>query len=139
MKNTDFMSPNNTITAIGQIAITVDHVGQSLTFYRDILGLQFLFSPSEDLAFLQCGSTRLMLSTPKGAGEVGKNSIIYFYVSHIEEFYKQVVSKGAKPEREPQLAAKMQDHDLWVGFLRDPDENLVGMMEEKPLKENNSV
>jgi methylmalonyl-CoA/ethylmalonyl-CoA epimerase len=29
------------------------------------------------------------------------------------------------------LAAKMPDHELWLGFLRDPDGNLVGLMEEK--------
>ena len=28
-------------------------------------------------------------------------------------------------------AARMPDHELWTGFLRDPDGNLVGLMEEK--------
>lgn len=135
----EHLNPDNSITALGQIAITVEHVDKSLAFYRDILGLQFLFSPSEHLAFLQCGPTRIMLSTPQGAGEVGKNSIVYFNVSSIEEYFKQVVSKGASPEREPQLAAKMHDHDLWIGFLKDPDGNLVGIMEEKPLKEKPGV
>ena len=27
--------------------------------------------------------------------------------------------------------AKMPVHELWIGFLRDPDGNLVGLMEEK--------
>ena len=25
----------------------------------------------------------------------------------------------------------MPDHELWIGFLRDPDGNLVGLLEEK--------
>jgi len=25
----------------------------------------------------------------------------------------------------------LSDHELWTGFLRDPDGNLVGLMEEK--------
>ena len=54
------------ISKIGQLAITVSDVEQALGFYRDILGLEFLFSPSENLAFLKCGETRLMLSTPQG-------------------------------------------------------------------------
>ena len=29
--------------------------------------------------------------------------------------------------------AKMPDHELWMGFLRDPDENLIGIMAELPL------
>jgi len=102
-----------------------------LEFYRDILGLEFLFSPNENLAFLQCGATRLMLSTPQGAGEIGKNSTPYFKVSNIEEYFSNIVNNGAEPEREPQLAAQMPDHELWIGFVRDPDGNLVGLMEEK--------
>jgi len=55
---------HNSITKIGQSAITVSNVKQALAFYRDILGLTFLFSPSENLAFLSCGDTRIMLNTP---------------------------------------------------------------------------
>ena len=116
---------------LGQLAITVSNVEAALNFYRDILGLEFLFSPSENLAFLQSGSVRIMLSTPQGAGEVGKNSIPYFKVTSIERFFDVAIQKGAIKEREPQMAAQMPDHELWTGFLRDSDNNLVGLMEEK--------
>lgn len=119
------------ICELGQLAITVADVQQSLVFYRDILGLDFLFSPSDNLAFLQCGATRIMLSTPQGAGEVGKNSIAYFKVDDIDGFCSAAVAAGAREERPPQLAAQMPDHELWIGFLKDPDGNLVGIMEEK--------
>ena len=119
------------ITKLAQLAITVSDVEKSLAFYRDLLGLNFQFAPNTNLAFLQCGTLRIMLSTPQGAGEVGKNSIPYFEVQNIEAFYRAVVEKGATPERKPQLAAKMPDHDLWIGFLKDPDGNLVALMEEK--------
>lgn len=120
-----------TLSQIGQIALTVSDVSIALPFYRDVLGLEFLFSPSPNLAFLSAGSIRLMLSTPQGAGEVGKNSILYFKVSGIETVYSAIAARGAKVEREPQLAAKMPDHELWIGFVRDPDNNLIGVMEEK--------
>ncbi len=119
------------ISKIAQLAITVSEVEKALGFYRDILDLNFLFSPSKDLAFLQCGETRIMLSTPQDAGEVGKNSIPYFLVENIESAYEQAVNSGATAERAPQLAAQMPDHGLWIGFLKDPDGNLVGLMEEK--------
>ena len=122
---------SKSISKIGQIAITVSNVEKALSFYRDILNLEFLFSPSENLAFVQCGETRIMLSTPQGAGEVGKNSILYFFTTDIESVYEEALKKGAVEERPPQLAAKMQDHELWIGFLKDPDGNLVGLMEEK--------
>ncbi|HET8903146.1 MAG TPA: VOC family protein [Saccharospirillum sp.] len=119
------------LSTIGQIAITVSDVEKALTFYRDALGLEFLFSAGPELAFLNADGIRLMLSTPQGAGTVGGNSILYFKVSDIEAVHSAVVGRGAVSERVPQLAAKMPDHDLWTGFLRDPDGNLVGLMEEK--------
>lgn len=119
------------LSEIGQIAITVSDVGTALPFYRDVLGLRFLFSPAPTLAFLAAGSIRIMLSTPQGAGTVGANSTLYFKVENISEVFAAVVARGAALERAPQLAAKMPDHELWIGFVRDPDLNLIGLMEEK--------
>jgi predicted enzyme related to lactoylglutathione lyase len=116
---------------IGQIAITVSDVSKALGFYRDILGLTFLFAAGPNLAFLRAGDVRLMLTTPQGAGAVGANSILYFLVQQIEAVHADLVQRGAVDEHAPQMAAKLPDHDLWLGFLRDPDGNLVGLMEEK--------
>jgi predicted enzyme related to lactoylglutathione lyase len=121
------------LSEIRQIAITVSNVDLALKFYRDVLGLKFLFSAGPNLAFLDAGGIRLMLSTPQGAGEVGKNSILYFTVLDINSVYSSLIERGAKSERTPQLASKMTDYELWTGFLRDPDGNLVGLMEEKEL------
>ena len=119
------------LSEIRQIAITVSDVSTALPFYRDVLGLTFLFSPGPNLAFLGAGSVRIMLTTPQGAGTVGQNSILYFKVHDIVGTHAAIVGRGAKSERAPQLAAKMPDHELWTGFVRDPDGNLVGLMEEK--------
>ena len=121
-----------TVSNVGQIAITVSDVNAALAFYRDLLGLEFLFSPGETLAFLRAGETRIMLTTPQGEGAVGANSVLYFRVVDIEAAYGSFVSRGAAGEREPQAAAKLPDHELWLGFLCDPDGNLVGLMEERP-------
>ena len=119
------------LSTIRQIAITVSDVERALEFYRDVLGLSFLFRPGSDLAFLDADGIRLMLSTPQGAGEVGKNSTLYFTVSDIVSVHASLIERGATNERDPSLTAKMPDHELWTGFLRDPDGNLVGLMEEK--------
>ncbi|HVZ65994.1 MAG TPA: VOC family protein [Lacunisphaera sp.] len=116
---------------IGQIALTVSDVAKAKTFYRDVLGLKFLFDAGPNLAFVAAGSVRLMLTTPQGHGEPGKNSILYFKVNGLEAVHAAVVARGAINERAPQLTAKMPDHELWIGFVRDPDGNLVGLMEEK--------
>jgi predicted enzyme related to lactoylglutathione lyase len=125
------MNTEYKLSEIRQIAITVGEVETALSFYRDVLGLTFLFRPSPNLAFLSAGAVRVMLSTPQGAGTVGHNSILYFKVTDIATTHAAIVGRGAKNERSPQLAARMPDHELWTSFVRDPDGNLVGLMEEK--------
>lgn len=119
------------VTTLGQVAVTVSDGAKALAFYRDILGLEFLFSPGDTLAFVRAGDVRIMLSTPQGAGTPGANTILYFNVSGIEQAHAAFVSRGATSERAPQLVATMPDHALWIGFLRDPDGNRVGLMEER--------
>ncbi len=116
---------------IGQIALTVSDVAKATVFYRDTLGLNYLFGAGPNLAFLAAGGVRIMLTTPQGHGEVGKNSVLYFKVTDVVATHAATVARGAANERSPQLAAKMPDHELWIGFVRDPDGNLVGLMEEK--------
>lgn len=125
------MSTTTPNIEIGQIALTVSDVAKAKQFYGEILGLKFLFDAGPQLSFLAAGSVRIMLSSSQGAGAVGKNSILYFKTSSAEETYARVVAQGATPERPPQLTAKMPDHELWIGFIRDPDGNLVGLMEER--------
>ena len=125
------MNAEHRLSEIRQIAITVSDVSTALPFYRDVLGLTFLFSPAPTLAFLAAGSVRIMLSTPQGAGTIGHNSILYFATSDIAVTHAAIVERGAKNERAPQLAARMPEHELWTGFVRDPDGNLIGLMEEK--------
>lgn len=119
------------LSEILQIAVTVSDVSVALPFYRDALGLTFLFSPTPTLAFLAARSVRIMLSTPQGAGTVGHNSILYFKVTEIAATHAAILARGARNERAPQLTAKMPDHELWSAFVRDPDGNLIGLMEEK--------
>lgn len=124
-------APSPALSEIGQIAVIVGDVAKATTFYRDVLGLKFLFAAGPNLAFLAAGSVRIMLTTPQGGhGEVGKNSILYFKVNDIGATHAAIVARGAVNERAPQFTAKLPDHELWIGFVRDPDGNLVGLMSE---------
>ena len=119
-----------TLSEIGQIAIVVSDVATATAFYRDVLGLKFLFSAGPNLAFLAAGTVRLMLTKPEGQAEAGKNSLLYFKTSDLGATHAAILARGAKNERGPGLVAKMPDHELWMAFVRDPDGNLIGMMNE---------
>jgi len=125
-------TPNLTkLSEIGQIAITVGDVARATGFYRDVLGLKFLFPAGPNMAFLAAGTVRIMLTTPQGAGEVGKNSILYFKVTDLEAAHAAIVARGAKEEAAPRLIAKMPDHDLWMSAVRDPEGNVIELMSER--------
>jgi catechol 2,3-dioxygenase-like lactoylglutathione lyase family enzyme len=123
---------NSPRRGLAQVAITVKDVEECVKFYRDVIGLKLLLQPNPNLAFLTDGSVRLMLSTPQGIGAVGANSILYFHAPDIAKRFDEMVELGARKEREPQLAARLNDHDVWIGFVRDFDGNLIGIIEEKP-------
>lgn len=125
------MSIETQLSAIGQIAITVRDVGAAKRFYAEVLGLRPLFDAGPNLSFLAAGDVRIMLSTPQGGGEVGKNSILYFKTSTIEKTFAEILQRGAKSESQPHPVAKLPDHELWLAFVRDPDGNVVGLMEER--------
>ena len=118
------------IAGLAQVALTMADVPRALAFYRDTLGLRLLFSAGPDLAFLEAGGVRLMLTTPRGHGEAGRNSLLDFRVGDLAVTYAAVVARGAVPERAPALTARLPDLELWMAFLRDPEGNLVGLMSE---------
>lgn len=114
---------------IGQIAIPVTDVERSIAFYRDVLGMRFLFQAPPGLGFFDCGGVRLMLDGP-AAEQAGNSSVLYYRVPDIQDAHTTLVDRGVEFEREPHLVAKLPDHDLWMAFFRDPDRNLVALMAE---------
>ena len=111
---------------IGQIAITVDDVARAKNFYKDTLGMKFLFDAG-NLAFFQCGEVRLMISTSEKPEPRG-GTILYFKVEDIQETFASLKEKNVEIMQAPHLIAKMPDHDLWMGFLKDPEGNTLGVM-----------
>ena len=122
--------PTTGLSEIGQIAIIVGDVAKATAFYRDVLGLKFLFPAGPTMSFLAAGSVRIMLTTPQGVGEVGKNSILYFKVADIAPAHAAIVARGAQKEGEPRLIARMPDHELWMAAVRDPEGNVIELMSE---------
>jgi methylmalonyl-CoA/ethylmalonyl-CoA epimerase len=118
------------ISRLGQIAINAHDVERASSFYQDVLGLKLLFKAPPGLAFFDCGGVRLMLSRPEKPEHDHPSSILYFAVPDIQAAHAKMKQGGVHFEDEPHLLARMPDHDLWMTFFRDSENNLMGLMSE---------
>ena len=116
---------------IAQVAIIVRDLERAKTFYRDRLGLEWLFDAPPGMSFFRCGETRLMLAPPEGPETAGI-SIVYYQVEDIEAAHRALAEQGVAFESEPHVVARLGDKDLWLAICRDPEGNMVGLMTERP-------
>ena len=117
------------LNQIGQISINAHDVARATAFYRDVLGMRFLFEFLPKLAFFDCGGIRLMISLPED-GFDHPGSVLYYKVEDIQAAYEEIKGKGAEFLGEPHLIAKMPDHELWMAFLKDTEGNTLALMSE---------
>jgi methylmalonyl-CoA/ethylmalonyl-CoA epimerase len=119
------------LARVGQVAINVRDLARATAFYRDTLGMRFLFG-APNLSFFDCGGVRLMLGAAERPEFDHPASIIYYKVDDIRQAHEALVSRGVRFEHEPRLVAPMPDHDLWMAFYRDTEENVLALMAEVP-------
>ena len=118
------------LNQIGQIALHADDLNRAVAFYRDTLGMRFLFQ-APSLAFFDCGGIRLMLDAVKEKDVPERlSSLIYYKVADLNAAYETLVSRAVSFDSKPHLIVKMPDHELWMAFFRDSEKNLVGLMSE---------
>jgi methylmalonyl-CoA/ethylmalonyl-CoA epimerase len=116
------------ISRLGQIQVRAHDVERAAKFYQDVLGLKLLFKAPPGLAFFDCGGVRLMIDSPEKAEFDHPSSILYFAVPDIQAAHAQMKQSGVRFEDEPHMIAKMPDHDLWMTFFRDSEDNLMALM-----------
>ena len=122
-----------TLNQIGQIALHADDLSRAVAFYRDTLGMRFLFQAPPGLAFFDCGGIRLMLDAVKEKDTSDAiSSLIYYKVDDIEQTFEALSQQNVEFISPPRLVAPMPDHDLWMAFFRDPDQNSLALMSEVP-------
>jgi predicted enzyme related to lactoylglutathione lyase len=115
---------------IGQASINVHDIARAVGFYRDALGIRFLFQAGPKMAFFDCGGVRLMLALPERPEFDHPSSVFYFQVADIQMVTETLQARGVLFEGEPHVIAAMPDHDLWMAFFRDADGNLLALMSE---------
>lgn len=124
-------SDEGPLDGIGQIAIRVHDLERAVEFYRDDLGLRHLFQVP-GMAFLDCGGVRLMLTLPESDEFDHPSSVLYFEVEALDRAHRQLSDRGIEFEEDPHKVADLEEGELWMAFFRDPDRNLMALMDERP-------
>lgn len=118
------------LSQIGQIRIQVTDVDRAVAFYRDKLGMQFLYA-FPGMAFFDVDGVRLMLVEPEGRA-FGGESAIYYRVADIGQAVKTLEARGVTFDDRPHVVHRDPAYDLWMAFFRDPDDNVLALMSEVP-------
>ncbi|MBA3568916.1 MAG: VOC family protein [Pyrinomonadaceae bacterium] len=118
------------LSTIGQIAVNAHDLDRAVGFYRDQLGMKHLFSVPPKMAFFDCDGLRLMLSLPEKPEFDHPSSILYFKVDNIQQAAQALTDRGVQFEEQPVFVANMGAYDLWIGFFRDSENNLLALMSE---------
>ena len=119
--------------AVGQIHISVTNLERSVAFYRDVLGLEHLFTvPAQPMAFFKAGDVRLYLGVPEDE-RFRSRPVVYYRVEGLDATYAAVVERGAASLERPQKVHDDGSTSLHMAFVEDPDGNPVGLMEERPI------
>lgn len=116
---------------IGQIFVNAKDLERAVRFYRDTLGMRFLFQVPR-MAFFDLDGIRLMLGVADRPEFDHPASTIYYRVDDIQTAHAALAGRGVSFITTPHLVAKLERFDLWLADFRDSEGNVLALMSEIP-------
>jgi predicted enzyme related to lactoylglutathione lyase len=117
---------------IGQIAVRAKDLDRAVRFYRDTLGMRFLFQAPPQMAFFDVGGVRLLVGVPEKAEFDHPAAVIYYKVDDIQAAHAALVARGVAFITPPHLVARLERADLWLADFHDSEGNTLVLMSEVP-------
>ena len=115
---------------VGQLLIPVEDLESSAAFYRDVLGLPFLFAAPPQMAFFTCGGIRVLVGVMPPGQKAQRGSVIYFTVKDIAAVFSTLSAKGVRFLNSPHVVNRTPKSELWLAEFTDPDGNQLALMSE---------
>jgi methylmalonyl-CoA/ethylmalonyl-CoA epimerase len=115
---------------VGQLMIPVDDFDRGVAFYRDVLGLPFLFAAPPQMAFFQCGAVRLLVGVLPPGHAAQRGGAIYFQVADIHAAHATLAGSGVRFGAAPHVVHRTPRSELWLAEFKDPDGNALALMSE---------
>jgi methylmalonyl-CoA/ethylmalonyl-CoA epimerase len=118
---------------VAQILIPVEDLKRSIPFYRDTLGLKFLFEAPPQMSFFQCGAVRFLVGAHAPGEPRQHGSTIYFKVQDIQAVHRTLSERGVQFRATPHVVHRTPSYELWLAEFDDPDGNPLALMAEVPV------
>lgn len=118
---------------VGQLLIPVEDFDKGVAFYRDVLGIPFLFAAPPQMAFFNCGGIRLLVGVMPPGEKAQRGSAIYFQVADIKDVHATLIEKGVTFRAAPHVVHRTPKYELWLSEFTDPDGNQLALMSEVPV------
>ncbi len=121
--------PKAELGPLMQINMPVKEIEPAVAFYRDTLGLPFLFQAG-NLAFFDCGGVRLLVDVAESEEFAHPGSVLYFRVEDIQAAYAELQAKGVEFVSEPHVVIRTPSGELWMAFFSDGQWNTHAIASE---------
>ena len=116
---------------LGQVHISVADVDRSVAFYRDVLGIQHLFTvQGQPMAFFASGDVRLYLGRAESP-DFTSRCVLYFTVDDIDHEVARLTDLGVEFGDRPHVVHRDGTTELWMAGCRDPDGHHIMLMQER--------
>jgi methylmalonyl-CoA/ethylmalonyl-CoA epimerase len=117
--------------AVGQILVPVSDVDRAVAFYRDQLGMRFLFQ-YPGMGFFDLDGVRLLVGVPEQGITLGPVTI-YYRVDDLDGAVAALEARGIAFDHGAHLIHRAETTELWMANLHDPDGNPVVLMQDRPI------
>ncbi len=120
------------VTGLSQIHVSVVHYEEAVAFYRDVLGLEFLFEmPEQMMAFFNLDGVRLYVGKAESP-EFESTPLLYLAVDDLESEYERLASAGVEFVSAPHRVHGTDEYELWMAFFKTTEGHINALSQERP-------
>jgi catechol 2,3-dioxygenase-like lactoylglutathione lyase family enzyme len=111
---------------LSNIILRVSDLGESVAFWRDLVGLELSWS-GDEFAFFSIGGNQLTLNQPLVfEGQVSDTEIV-FEVEDVHSVISEMRERGVPFEVEPRAVTSDGERTLFAAHFRDPDGHVASV------------
>lgn len=121
------------VTGLSQVLVSVTDFDAAVAFYRDVLGLEFLFDvPEQSMAFFNLDGVRLYIGIAE-APEFESAPLLYLAVNDLAAEHDRLVAAGVEFVSEPHRVHRTDEYELWMAFFKTPEGHINVLTEERSI------